>query len=368
MKLVHIITGLNKGGAEASLYKLLTELQRDGFDNVVISITDEGFYGKKIKELGIEVYCLRFDQGFYLSLKGIIRCRQIIKNFSADVIQAWMYHANLLAVVLKPFLPRVKIVFNVRQSLIKGYDKFLTLIVIYLNAMLSRFANRVVNNSIFSQKQHEAIGFSKKNSIHIGNGFDIELFHINKKKYDSFREMHHLTHDCKIVGNIARFHPIKNHFGLLKIFHNLKVQYDGDIFFVLAGKDVDYNNKKLIEQINMLSLQDSCILLGSVNTPDIMPVLDLYVSSSLGEGFPCIIGEALACGIPCIATDVGDCKKIIGENGGVAHPSDISTLVDLCVRWLNHPIRKKEEIRQYLFENYSMKKNAKQYKELYFSL
>ena len=131
----------------------------------------------------------------------------------------------------------------------------------------------------------------------------------------------------KLIGYFARFDLQKNHYGFIKIAANIKERYP-NVYFVLAGTSIDYFNTTLIEWIDKFNLSSSFRLLG--RREDIFKVnsaLDLYLSPSNGEGFPNSIAEAMSCGVPCIATNVGDCKQLINNDALISEVDDLKDLI-----------------------------------------
>lgn len=364
MKILFVITGLNQGGAEEMLYKLLFNINRNKFQCAVVSLKDAGVYREKISALNIPVHCLNKKV-----LSGLVAYTKFFRKYKPDIIQGWMYHGNLLSIISKLFYSKVKIIFNIRCSLNNIKDqKPLTQCIIKLNTFFSYFVEKVINNSRVSIIQHRNIGFCKKNELYIANGFRSEIFNPNIKMYNNFRKQHNLEHNVKIIGNVARFHPVKNHIGLIDIFSRIKALYKKKITLVMAGKNIDKNNRELMDEIYRLHLENDCILLGQVNSFEIIPAFDVYCSSSWAEGFPNVLGEAMLCGVPCVATDVGDCKTIINDFGFVASVGDYEALAKGCIEMLSVSAEKKRLMRQHIIDNYSIENITKQYEDLYESV
>ena len=129
-----------------------------------------------------------------------------------------------------------------------------------------------------------------------------------------------------VFGYVARHHPVKNHSGLLKAFSEV-VKHNSKVKLVLIGQGLSSNNNTLAETINQLNITKHITPLGERNDiPELLQALDAYVSPSHAEAFPNTIGEAMSCGIPCIATDVGDSAAIIGDTGIVVPPNDNDAL------------------------------------------
>jgi len=369
IKLLHVITGLNAGGAETMLYELLLNTDKNKFDLYVVSMLDQGFFGERIQALGIPVYCLEMQKSTP-SIKALFKYRQIIKKIRPNIVQGWMYHANLLVVLGKIFLDWFPIVLGIHSSLLDfSREKMLTKWVIKANALGSYFANKVINCSMVSQKQHESIGFRKKNSFYIPNGFDTDIFTPSREQNQIMRQKLGIDVDTKIMAMFARFHSQKNHQGFLEIAQRIKRTYHRNTKFLMAGEAIDKNNVLLLAKIKELKLEEDVLLLGYVKTADYMPAVDLLVCpSSWGEAFPMVIGEAMACGVPCVATDVGDCKLIIGDYGSVVAVGDYQTLVNQCIKWLDISEEWKMKIRQHVIDNYAIQHIVDQYEKLYVNL
>ncbi len=160
---------------------------------------DEGVFGKKIQSLGIPVHCLRIHLQ-PMPFKSILYYCQLLKTYRPQIVQAWLYHANFFAILLKPFLPKHKVFFNIRTALNQPkYFKISTHLIIKFNAWLSRFSSGIINNSKVSENQHAKLGFYSKKFIYIGNGFNINHFKPSKEAYIAFRKRRNLSIETKIV-------------------------------------------------------------------------------------------------------------------------------------------------------------------------
>lgn len=323
MKILHIITGLSTGGAETMLYKLVKESNNRPEEHVVVSMMDEGTRGDGIK-LYATLYCLNLKQGRF-SFKAFWNLIKIIKKEQPDIIQGWMYHANLIASLANVFCRKV-LFWNVRQSLTNlDNEKTLTKIVINLSKIISRYSpNRIVYNSYTSLNQHKAIGFESDKSFVLVNGFDLTIFSAASENDKlQVREKLGIPHGSLVFGHVARFHPMKNHIGFVEAISSLMEIYP-HIYVVMVGLGVNKENHELMRVINEKANHDRFILEGERNDlHKIFHSFDFLVSPSLwGEAFPNVIGEAMACGIPCVVSDVGDSAQIVGETGFIFNPND----------------------------------------------
>ncbi len=364
--LIHLITGLHQGGAEAMLYKLLQHTDLDRYTPIVVSMTDQGVYGDKIQALGIRVDTLNLTKNPWRLLKGIQKFKKLLKQHHVDMVQSWMYHANLFATLANHKKQATKVVWNIRHSLHDlSAEKKTTQWVIKMNAKLSSKPEAIINNSKVSQQQHQAIGFQAKRDVYIGNGFDLEVFQPSHTMDMAFRQQYDLNQETTIIGNIARLHPMKNHIGLLEAFALVMQQAHQSIKLVMVGTGVDQENQLLIEKAQALGIDHHCLFLGALASSQVMPALDCYVSSSAwGEGFPNVIGEAMACGVPVVATNVGDSQTVVGHLGTVVPPDDSQALAKAIMEQLQCP-KNPQALRQWIAQHYSIKSIAADYENLY---
>lgn len=321
-KIIHIITGLNNGGAEMMLYKLLKYSDNSKYIFEVISLMDEGIMGSRIMELGIKVHTLNMKRGIP-NPKCIIKALKLTKD--CDAIQTWMYHADFFGYILT-CINRKKLIWGIRHSnLIKGVDKKSTYYLAKINGVLSKKPNNIIINSESALKYHKSIGYNTDNMVVIPNGFETERFYKRLNNY--YREKFNINNGEMVLLKVARWHPMKGDDILLSAVQKLKKE--GYSFkLLLCGTDMNNKNKRLLKMILDLKLQDIILLLGQRDDiPELMSMSDIYISSSIsGEGFPNVIGEAMASELPCIVTDVGDSRYIIGDYGKVVAPFQSSEL------------------------------------------
>jgi len=361
-----LITGLGQGGAETMLYRLLSNMDNNRFENIVISMTDKGVFAEKIEHLGIPVYCLNMKRNLS-SIVAIWRYHRLLKKHHPDIVQAWMYHANAFAMMARFFLSKHQVIFNIRRSLDNKTNlKWLTRCALKFNAWLSPWAVAVIYNSQWSQMQHQQTGFCADNAVYIPNGFDLNVFKPSEVIYKKFRVKHHLNECSKIVGMIARFHSDKNHQGFVEVAKRIADSANSEsVFFVLAGKGCHINNQPLLEWIKNAHLEDRFILLGSVESIQVLPAFDVYLSTSWVEGFPNVIGEAMACGVPCVATDVGDTKMIVSTHGYTVAAGQYDELAQQVIFLLKEAGSAQENRRQSVTDRYDLSKTVAYYEQLY---
>ena len=366
MKIVHIITDLDTGGAEIMLYKLLSSVRNESLDSTVISLMGYGKITEQIEALGVKVETLNLGQGQRPNWQTIKKLRQFMRVSNPDIVQGWMYHGNIAATVAvflsRPKRKKVKLFWNVRQTL---YDikreKTQTRWLIVLGRWLSFFPHSIIYNSNLSAEQHCNVGYLSKKTKIIPNGFDLQKFRPDKNRRQQLCEELGVVESVVLVGHVSRLHPMKDHATLLRAIGHITgdiSSFDGkqEVLFLLIGHGVTSN----------LSNNSAIHFLGErTDIPKIMSALDMVVSSSAwGEGFPNVIGEAMASEAPCVVTDVGDSAYIVGKYGVVCPVGDDQCIAKSLLQLIeNKKERKKmgKQARQRIKENYSMDRIKREY-------
>ncbi len=367
----YLITGLNTGGAERMLYNLLSRSNRELFSPIVISLTDRGTFGDRIESLGIPVHSIGMKQGVP-TLAAFQRLVQTIRCLEPDLIQGWMYHGNLAAFVAGLFLSRKVPIFwciHFSISSLKS-EKLLTRAVVRVGATISNFVSQNIFVSKNSKTQHEEIGYSSTNSCVIPNATDTSVFKPSQSARLKFRTELGLPQETILIGVFARYNPMKDHANFLKAGKLLHQEFS-QVHFVLAGSNVDEKNENLQNLIQDLEIASQVHLLGErQDIPYIASALDIFsLSSAYGEAFPLAIGEAMACGVPCAVTDVGDSAWIVGETGKVVPPKNPQLLANAFKELIDLGDRDREILgkaaRERVINLFSLDSVVRQYENLY---
>lgn len=371
MKILHVITGLNTGGAEMMLAKLLSRLPREDIENVVVSLTGGGPVADRIAEQGISVSALGMAPGqFYVG--GFLRLVGTVRRHRPDIIQGWMYHANLLAGFAAQFAGRPSVIWNIRQSdLDPRVSKPSTIMIAKLGGRLSRWLpETVICCAETARKVHEGLGYAPERMVVIPNGFDLAMFRPSDEARTGLRREFGLDAAAPLVGLAARFDPQKDHRGFLHAAGMLR-DTRPDVHYVLCGGGIDESNQQIMRWVAENGLAGVCHLLGRrSDMPRIMAGCDVMVSASaFGEGFSNVLGEAMAAGTPCVATDVGDSRWIIGETGRVVPRRDPAALAAAMAEILRLPDAERRALglaaRARIAENFEIGAIAARYTALY---
>jgi len=367
--IVHILSALKVGGAEMALHNLLNGGLCADFDNQIVALSSEGAMRERFGKLGIPVSTLAMDGR--PSLSGLFKLRDIIRRLQPDLIQGWMYHGNLAATLARSMSgKRVGLVWNIRHSLAEiSHEKISTRQIIRLNRFFSGSPSTLLYNSQISRQQHEAFGFKGNKGKVIPNGIDLERFRFSANSRQRIREELAIPVDALVVGHVARYHPMKDHVNFLQAALSVTTHYS-NIYFVLIGRDVLLNNSDLASLIPD-SLRHQFHFLGErADVHELMSAMDLASSSSsYGEAFPNVVGEAMAASLPCVVTDVGDSAYIVGETGVVVPPRDSDALAAGIKSLLALPQLERQELgekaRQRIEDNFALAAIVKQYSTLY---
>ncbi len=361
-RIIHIITSLGSGGAEHMLYKLLKYSDKDKYYHEVISLLDEGIYGKKIEKLGIRVHCLKLNKKNLVT--SLIKAISISRNF--DLIDTWLYHADLFGFIIGKVLLRKKLIWNIRHSnLDKQANKSTTLKIVKMNSIISRFVDCITYNSNKALENHIKFGYKNKNSVVIPNGFELDKFKFKLESRIKIRKELGLRKEQKVIITVGRWDIQKDYYTLIKALSEVK-KYNKDFKMIMCVTNLDYFNKELTRLIDEYELKDNIILLGRrEDIPDLLSAADIYISSSLGESFSNSIGEAMACELPCIVTDVGDSRVIIGDNGKVIEAKDYLSMSRALLTYIqdsNLTRNKKARIR--VMDNYNIKNIVRRFENI----
>jgi glycosyltransferase involved in cell wall biosynthesis len=367
---LHVITDLETGGAEMMLLKLLSAHRRT--EPAVISLIGTGAtIGGRIAALGIPVAAL----GLRRSATSVLRLGRLLgsaRRFRPDLVQGWMYHGNLAASAIRAFTRGpLPVLWNIRQTLYRLSDEPpLTRAVVRLGSAISGRPMSILYNSTLSAVQHEALGYDRTKRVVIPNGFDCDEFHPSAEAGRELRAELGLSPGAVLVGLVARYHPMKGHEVFLRAARLLADEWP-EARFVLAGRGVTRGQPALATLIEELRLGDRVALLGErTDIPRLAAALNIACSSSVrSEGFSNAIGEAMACGVPCVATDIGESGALLGDTGMLVPPADPSGLARGIGLLLAETAEQRRDrglaARARIQRDFSLAEIARRYDELY---
>lgn len=317
MRIAHIITGLGQGGAESVLYRLACYTDTST-RHVVISLTDEGVYGARLRAAGITVHALGMPRG-RVTLSGVQALRALLRAEAPDAVQTWMYHADLIGGLAARLAGIKAVAWGIRNSgnhLDRSSRS--ARMVLRACAALSRWVPRaIVCAAQDAARRHRALGYDGRNMVVIPNGYDLSRYAPDAEAGARMRALWGVGADAPLIGCVARWDPLKDHRNLLAALGQL-LREGQELKCVLVGRGMTPGNADLVALIESEGLRGRVLLTGpSDDVAAVMNSLDLHVLSSCAEGFPNVVAEAMACGTPCVVTDVGDAAHIVGDTGVV---------------------------------------------------
>jgi glycosyltransferase involved in cell wall biosynthesis len=370
IKIIHVITGLSTGGAEMMLYKLLSAMDREKFNCEVISLTDAGEIFEKISNLGVPVISMGMKHGRPHPVQ-LWKLKNLLKNKSPDVVQTWLYHSDLIGGLAAKIAGDIQILWNIRQARIDTeIYKVTTVYTAKVCAMLSKWIpDKIISCSQTALQSHMQLGYVEEKFLVIPNGFDLSQYKPDSVAAISVRNELGLSSETPLVGLFARFHPQKDHHNFIAAAALVHDEVPS-AHFILCGSNISDNNPQLIAWIKENKLEKYFHLLDiRKDIPRLTASLDVAVSSSLDEGFPNAIGEAMACAVPCVVTNVGDSASLVGKTGRIVEPGDPHSLSMSIIELLQLEPKYREKLgmlaKQRIEKDFSIKFIANQYEAVY---
>jgi glycosyltransferase involved in cell wall biosynthesis len=327
LRIVHVINSFECGGAEAMLCNVLLRTDRDRFDPSVVSLIDDLTVAGPVLAAGIPLLTMGMKPGLP-DPRGVVRLAEHLRRLRPDVIQTWMDHSNLIGGLTARTIPHARLVWGIHHSNhLPGIARRSTLMTVAACAALSHhLPARIVCCSEHSSRTYAKNGFAAEKLVVIPNGFDTELFKPDPAARVTLRRELNIPPQAPVIGLAARYDPFKDHSTFLRAAGILTAT-NPDVHLLLCGNNVHGANATLLSQIESLGLSTRCRLLGARHDmPRIYAAMDVNTSSSISEAFPLAVGEAMACGVPCVVTDVGDSALIVGDTGRVVPPREPAAL------------------------------------------
>ena len=372
----HVITDLEAGGAQSMLVKLLQHTDRSQFTVRVFSLLDPpGSFAPRVEALGIPLDAVGITRRMPNPTR-LWRLASWLRDARPDVVQTWMYHSDLVGgLAAKLASIHLPILWNIRQSNFdEVHSRRRTVLLARICSTLSAYVpNRIICCSSVARQLHVAMGYDDSKIQVIPNGFDVIAFRRDPDARAAVRAELGLPVDTTLIGLVARIDPQKDHRTFVSAAARIHARLP-NVRFVLCGSGVDRANAELTEWIDHAGLRDVVYLLGERgDVPRITAALDLAtLSSAYGEGFPNVLGEAMACEIPCVATNVGDSAHIVGDTGRIVPPRDPDALASACIDMLSagedELRRRGQEARRRVLENFSIPRVARAYEAAYRSV
>ena len=369
LTVLHVTTGLGSGGSERMLTRIvLAQRGAEAPRHVVVSLMDEGVFGRSLRDAGVELHCLGM-RGGVPSPTAIFRLARIMSRQRPDVVMSWLYHADLLATLAAPLagVKRNRLIWNLRCSDldVAKYKRTLRWIVAGL-ARLSCLPAAVSHNSLAGRRSHTALGYRPKRWAYLPNGFDLAHWAPDEADRAAVRAEWGVACATVVVGMVARVDPMKDHATFLNAACRLQAAGQ-DVHFVLVGKGT--------ESLDLpASLAGRVRALGERRDIErLLRGLDILVlSSSEGEGFPNAVGEAMATCVPCVVTDAGDAAMVVGDTGRVVPPRAPAALAEAIADLAAEPPEGRADLgrlgRRRIAREFSLERISELYAILWYSV
>lgn len=343
LRAMHVITALNVGGAERMLKKVATGLDPSDID--IVSMLAPGVTGRRLQSLGYEIDSLEMSRGVP-SLAAMAKLRRLIADRRPDAVFGWMHHAYLASTLARFGLKDAPpLLWNVRHSITDiSHEPLPTRAILRLCAALSAIPAAIVYNSHVAKRQYAALGFSDAHAHVIPNGFDMQKFRPDPAARARLAAAFGVEGDGPVIAMVARLHPMKSQETLITAFRTV-LSRGLRARLLLVGEGMAAPPASIRDLIATMP-EGSVTLADHRTDPEAwLPGVDIFaLSSRWGEAFPNVLGEAMAAGVPCVATDVGDSAVIIGDTGVIAPPGDASAFGEGLLRLLRLPPERRRDL------------------------
>jgi len=346
MKVCFLLRSLNYGGVETQLVVLAKGLRERGHDVLVATFYSGGPLEKELREAGVLILPLH-KRGRWDILVFLLRLIKILRKERPDILHSYLYEPNLVAAMVKPILNNTKLIWGIASSWmdstsISGLGK----VSFDLNRLLSRFPAAIVSNSQAGCDYHQFVGWPVEKMKVIRNGIDVERFCPDPEARVRVRSEWGITEGQKLIGIAARLDPLKDHPIFLQAAASLAREWKNVRFVCIGDGPEDYRST-LREMGIKLGLGELLIWAGErEDMPAVYNALDIAINCSYSEGLSNVIGEAMACGVRCVVTNVGDSAWVVGGMGEVVPPKDSVALADAIQRLLNQKTYDPAQIRR----------------------
>lgn len=367
-KIIHIISTLSSGGSEGVLFKLITTNKNN--KHYVISLSKGGFYSHKLKKSKIKIYHLDFTS-IKNTFFSIYKIKKTFDKIKPDIIQTWLYHADLIGGLVGKICNINKIYWGIRGSYYTQLTSFRTKIIIKVCSLLSYWIpDKIISNSRFAQKIHINNGYNKKKFVTIFNGYETKKISKDKIFFSNLLKKK-IKKNFTYLSMIARYDKHKDHENLFRALDIVKSK-GYKFYLLLAGYNINDKNILLTKKIKQYNLVGNIFLLGERNdVSKILPNIDINILSSVSESFPNVIAEAMIASVPCISTNVGDAKYIIGDTGWVVPSKNSLKLANSIINAIDEKKKtrewksRKKNCYERIFDNLSLKKMIISYENIW---
>ncbi|MYN11827.1 glycosyltransferase [Pusillimonas sp. TS35] len=347
VRITHVIVGLDIGGAERFLFRLIQAHQGNpDYVHRVISLTSRGVLGPRLEAMGVPVTHLAM-RGIADTPRTYLRLVRALRCDRPDVLQCWMYYADLLGGLAGRQLGIRPVLWGIRNSHLESGGTRLKRGIRKLCAMCSSsLPTRIVCVAHSAQSVHAAAGYDRRRMMVIHNGYDPDQFQPNASDRRRLRGEWGIANNAVLVGSVGRYSPAKDQASFIRAA-TLAGRRNERLRFVLIGRDLTSDNQEIMTLIQASGFPERFLTLGErADVPACMSALDVFCLHSRTEGFPNVLGEAMSVGLPCVTTDVGDARVLVGDTGKVVAPGDTEALAQAIDALAAHDLEQLQALGQ----------------------
>ena len=355
--MVHVITNFaGVGGAEMMLARLIQHTEHQ-YEHVIIALMKTSEVYQSTLDRCQAHYAL--DWNGINTLGTVSKLRTLLKKLQPATVQCWMYHANALtSLSVIGLAQKPNVVWGVHHSLASPKDESIsTKIALGLSKILSQQASAIIYCAHSSMQQHQAFGFKNGNSQVIANGVFLDKFQPNLQ-----------LKEPTVIGFAGRYHTAK---GYPYLFETMGLLKDKNIIFKIAGSGASLENPevKALFELHQLDARKVHLLDQISDMPAFYQSIDVFLMTSITEGFPNVLVEAMASGLPCISTDVGDTKYIVQDLGRIVPPRNAQALAQAILKYVqqsnDEKLQLKQAVRERVEAYFSIEQVSRQYMQVW---
>lgn len=286
--------------------------------------------------------------------------RRYLSDESIDIIYSFLPMQNDLAALLKPQKSRTRLVFGARACgmQLKYYD-FLSGLSYRIEPKLAFYSDAIIANSKRFIQDAATRKFPNKKIFIVPNGINTDVMRFDAAGRSKFRRHWNVPDLTPLIGVVARLDPMKDHMTFLEAAALFVSRQNNARFVCVGGGNSDNYKNLLLKRSQELGLENRVIFSGEqTEVSSVYSALDVVtLPSAFGEGFPNVIGEAMSCGRPVAATDVGDNRMIVGKFGAITPPARPDLLSLAWVELLDRYIQEQnlfQAARDHIIKNFSV--------------
>lgn len=344
-EVAYVITSLAMGGAQKVLLGLLANQQLKANPPLVVSLLKTEGLQSAFDATGAEVFYLELEKP-QLIFKKIFQLRQLLAKRQVKILYGFLHHANLFALCMASLSskPRPIVIWGLHDTPLKGlYTRWQHRLLFGLTVCLAHLPHKIILVSERSRKRYLEVGYPAKNMQLIPNGVLVQPVDFEQTNADrqAVRAELGLGSDALLIGSLTRSVPEKDLPLMLRAFAQLVDRQAA--YLVLVGEGVDAKNTELRAQITSLGLEERVYTLGiRQDAPRLIRAFDIATLSSRSEALPLFLVEAMALGVPCVATDVGDIGLVLGGQGELVATGDSQALASAWQKVLGYSAAEKQ--------------------------